>query len=429
MSSPHLRLVRLAPDPLGLYVRAGRLDQKELQSFITSGAAAFTGVVFEAKRVPQQRELLSLVIERGLDAVLDPQTQAMATIGGYAKGMDTLPWSKKRPHALDDLVTVLQQRHMAEGIAKFAVENGFTQVLAPTHLITGPDDPWLAIDIATTNALHSALDRHGANHIQVHYSLALSYEAFRTAPKRQAVLEQLRRAAIEGLWLNIYGCGSDSSPTAITRYGDAATDFHALGVPVIGDHAGGLMGLSLLAFGALGGLAHGVTLGERFDTNSWHKKPDPNNKSFGAQMRVYMPQLDMMLPRGDAERFFEAGGGRARSAFGCRNTHCCRRGVDDMLQAPARHFLFQRTQQVAGLGQIPESIRPTQFLEENLRPASDAALVAAKLSLPEDLAQKAVKQAKRLNDLRTTLGPYAQKRRDASFARHPITRVARGGQR
>ena len=60
MSTPPLRLVRLAPDPLGLYIRAGRIDQKELQSFITSGAAAFTGVVFEAKRVVAQRELLSL---------------------------------------------------------------------------------------------------------------------------------------------------------------------------------------------------------------------------------------------------------------------------------------------------------------------------------------------------------------------------------
>jgi hypothetical protein len=48
MPASPLRLVRLAPDPLGLYVRAGRQDQKDLQSFITSGSAAFTGVVFEA---------------------------------------------------------------------------------------------------------------------------------------------------------------------------------------------------------------------------------------------------------------------------------------------------------------------------------------------------------------------------------------------
>lgn len=46
-----LGLVRLAPDPLGLYVRAGRLDRKHLQSFITSGTATFRGVVFEATRV------------------------------------------------------------------------------------------------------------------------------------------------------------------------------------------------------------------------------------------------------------------------------------------------------------------------------------------------------------------------------------------
>ena len=53
MSTSLLRLVRLAPDPLGLYVRAGRLDQKDRQRFIASGSAACTGVVFEAK--PERR--------------------------------------------------------------------------------------------------------------------------------------------------------------------------------------------------------------------------------------------------------------------------------------------------------------------------------------------------------------------------------------
>ena len=428
MSPPRLRLVRLAPDPLGLYVRAGRIDQKDLQSFITSGDAAFTGVIFEAKRVEQQKELLTLVLERGLDAVLDPQTQAMATIGGYARGMDRLPWSEKRHHVFDDLASEFQQRKMADAIAQFVARYGFTQVLAPTHLIAGPDDPWLIIDIALANALRLALDRHDAVDVQIHYSLGLTYEAFRTAPKRLAVLEQLRRASIDGLWLNISGCGSDSSPTAITRYGDAAVDFHALGVPIVADHAGGLMGLSLLAFGAVGGLAHGVTLGERFNTSSWNKKPE--GKAFGASTRVYIDKLDLMLSRDDAEKFFEAGGGKARAAYGCRDTNCCHRGIDDMLQAPARHFLYQRTQQVAGLGQIPESLRPSQFLEEHLRRASDDVLLATKLPLPTELALKATRQAKRLNDLRTTLGPYARERREAtSFARHPVTRVARGGRR
>ena len=424
---PRLRLLRPAPDPLGLFIRAGRIAQEDLQNFITSRAVSFTGVVFEAKRVVQQKDLLSLVLEKGLDAVLDPQTQAMATVGGYASAMNGLPWSEKRPHMLGDFATEFQLRKMADEIAQFVVRYGFTQVLAPTHLITGPDDPWLTVDLALTRVLRTALERHGAGHVQVHYSLALGYEGFRTLPKRLAVIEQLRRAQCDGLWLNIDGCGSDSSPTAITRYCDASTDFQALRVPIVADHAGGLMGLSLLAFGGVGGLSHGITLGERFDASAWHKTP--SGRPFGPRTRVYFPQLDLMLDRLAAENLFEAGGGRARSTLGCRDVNCCRRGIEDMLQAPARHFLYQRTQQVAGLGQIPESLRPSQFLEMLVRPASDTAVKVSGLDLPLELMKKISKQKKRLNDLRTTLGPYAGQRRDASFALHPTTRVARSGGR
>jgi len=353
----------------------------------------------------------------------------MGTVGGYAKGMDGLPWSKKRPHALADLATTFQQRQLAEDIAKFIVLHGFTQVITPTHLITGPDDPWLAINIASANALRVALERNGAMHIQLHYSLALSYEAFRTVPKRLAVRGATapshgRWAVAEHLQLRIRQLADSHHSIRGCRSGLSRTRYADRRGPCRGPD-----GLVPSGVRRCGGLSHGVTLGERFDTASWHKVPEAGKAVFGAKMRVYLPTLDLMLPRVDVERFFEAGGGRARSAFGCRDTNCCRRGIDDMLQAPARHFLYQRMQQVAGLGQIPESIRPTEFLEDHLRPASDAALIAAKLALPEDLAQKAAKQAKRLNDMRTTLAPYAKKRRDSSFARHPVTRIARGGTR
>jgi hypothetical protein len=380
-----------------------------------------------AKRVTHQKELLSLVLEKGLDAVLDPLTQPMATAGGYTSMMGNLPWAEKRPHTLADLATDLQQRRMADEIAQFVVRHGFTQVIAPTHLISGPDDPWLNVDLALTRALRFALERHGATEVQIQYSLGLGYEAFRTAPKRAAVIDRLRRAQINGLWLNIDGCGSGSSPTAITRYCDASSEFQTLEVPIVADHVGGLMGLSLLAFGGVGGLSHGITLAERFDASGWQRVS--RGKPFAPKTRVYVPQLDLMLDRVDAERLFESGGGRARSTLGCRDTNCCRRGVEDMLQSPVRHFLYQRTQQVVALSQIPESLRPSQFLEELVRPASDTAVKASRLELPPDLTKKLHKQTKRLNALRTTLGPYARQRRDASFAMHPITRTARAGGR
>jgi hypothetical protein len=425
MSAPRLRLVRPAPDPLGLFIRTGRIAQEDLQNFITSRAAMFTGAVFEAKRVAQQKELLSLVLDKELDAVLDPLTQPMATAGGYVSAMSNLPWAEKRPHILADLATDFQQRRMTDEIAQFVVRYGFTQVLAPTHLITGPDDPWLNVDLALSRALRSALERHRAADVQIQYSLALGYEVFRTAWKRAEVIKRLRGAQCDGLWLNIDGCGSDSSPTAITRYCDASSEFQALEVPIVADHTGGLMGLSLLAFGGVGSLSHGITLAERFSAGGWQRVAQ--GKPFAPKTRIYLPQLDLMLDRVDAEKLFESGGGRARSALGCRDASCCRRGVEDMLQAPARHFLYQRTQQVAGLGRIPESLRPSQFLEELVRPASDTALKASDLDLPEELTKKIRKQTKRLNALRTTLGPYARQRRDASFAMHPATRTARAG--
>jgi len=61
-----------------------------------------------------------------------------------------------------------------------------------------------------------------------------------------------------------------------------------------------------------------------------------------------------------------------------------------------------------------------------VRAASDRALLATKLDLPEALAKKAIAQSKRLDAMRIELAEYARKHRDATFAQHPRTRAARG---
>ncbi|WP_293224078.1 hypothetical protein [Ottowia sp.] len=423
--TPNLRLVRSAPDPLGLYIRVARVGSPELQSFIATRHIQFTGVVLEAKLVKHQKELLTLAQERRIDVVLDPMTAAMATPGGYRSSMKDLPWAKDRPHTVQDFQTAFAQRQCAEGLAAFAMDNGFSQVLAPTHLITEVESPWLPIDIALASNLRDALDRNGGGAIEVLYPLTISYEIFRTPAKRLAVIEWLRAANVQGLWLNVAGCGADSNATQIVRYCDAATDFQALGVPIVADHVGGIPGLSLMAFGGVGGIAHGITLSERLEVSNWRKPP--SGRGFSPKVRVYIPQIDMSLPRDDAERFFEAGGGKARARFGCHDAHCCPRGVEDMCAMPERHFLHQRSQQVAALGQIPETLRPSWFLEDHIRPASDVAMIAKQMSLPEDLLKKMQVKAKGLNTLRTTLGPYAKERREKSLASHPKTRIARVG--
>lgn len=435
---PNLRLVR-APDPLGLYVRIAGVGQKDLQTFLASRAPTFNGVVFEARRVdpPQvkqegkdsreprssQRELLSLVLERRMDAVLDPQTQAMATPGGYSDKLNHLPWCLGRMHRLEDYTPEFVHK-MADDLAKFAVAHSFTQVLAPTHLIRDASDPWLAVDIACARALRLALRRRNGASIQVNYSLAMPYATLRTSEKREEVIERLRAVEFDSLWMNIDGCGSDMSPLGVARYNDAATAFHVLGVPIVADHMGGLVGLSLLAFGSVGGLSHGITMFERCDTRSWLKPKPEDSLLFGPKVRVYLPNIDLLLAKDDAEKLFESGN-KAKSHYGCRDTNCCARGIVDTLQAPVRHFLQQRTEEVAGLGRIPESLRAGRFLEEHLRPATDRAIVGPTLPVSEKLREKLAKHSKRLNDLRIVLGGYNENRKAATYAQHPKTRAAR----
>ena len=57
--TPNLRLVRSAPDPLGLYIRVTRVGSPELQSFIATRPIQFSGVVLEAKLVKQQKRDLA----------------------------------------------------------------------------------------------------------------------------------------------------------------------------------------------------------------------------------------------------------------------------------------------------------------------------------------------------------------------------------
>jgi hypothetical protein len=131
---PRPRAVRPAPESLGLYIRAGRNDHKALLNALSAGDLGCFGVVIDAVHVGRHKELREQVIEHRLDAILDPRTQAAATIGGHTEALGRLPWGVDRPHRVNDFMGRDGRERIAE-LAGFAVEHGFTQVLAPTHLL------------------------------------------------------------------------------------------------------------------------------------------------------------------------------------------------------------------------------------------------------------------------------------------------------
>lgn len=191
------------------------------------------------------------------------------------------------------------------------------------------------------------------------------------------------------------------------------------------DMAGGFPALSALAFGAVGGISHGVTQRETFDLAAWRKPPPPRNGG-GLQARIYLAELDRYLDAEQARAFFAARG--IKSRFACADSTCCPSGIDDMVENPHAHFLTQRHRQIEALGHVPEDRRAEHFLLHSMDPALRSTRQAAKLRFADDTVQKAVADAKaRLGRLRDALGALHQADAGAATrSRSPVFRGALG---
>jgi hypothetical protein len=209
----------------------------------------------------------------------------------------------------------------------------------------------------------------------------------------------------------------------VCTYLEALAEFHDLRVPIVADHMGGTVGLSLLAFGGVGALAHGITIGERFDTSHWWR-PRPS-ESFGLSRRVYVPTLDLLLKPAEARMLFDFGT-RAKAIFGCTDSRCCPRGIIDMLENPAQHFMRQRVEEIARLGAVPASLRPSRFVDQRLRSTTDAILQAANLDWKDELlGDRISKQRKRLDKMRITLANLTDSGIERSVSVAPRRQVVR----
>jgi hypothetical protein len=415
VSSSTMRLLRPVGAPLGLYLRPGRNDHTVLTEMLETGWHDASGLVFDPCLDKRQREMLKATTERGLEAVLDPRTLELATDGGFAlRGVSDLPWSLGSVGPHDPALLARESQHVAERLAAHVVDRGYSAVLAPTHYVSGSRDPWFGVDRDLTIALRGALDVAGARDVPIYYPLATSGEALRTWQERRRFKEQLEMLPIDAVWLRIHTFGTTTSgPRGLRGYVEAGRDLHALKVPLVAERVG-TVGLALMAFGAVGGIESGITLGERFNVRDLRKRND-DAPGFSPPARVYMSELGCFLTRKQAAEFFEIKGMKSR--FGCRDTDCCRRGVEDMLRDPRSHFLRQRPHEVTTMGRLPEDLRAPNYLDEFLRPATDLALTASHAYPQLETTRK------RLEQWRVTLGALHRERPTESFALSP------GGQR
>ena len=125
------------------------------------------------------------------------------------------------------------------------------------------------------------------------YSLAVPMKVLRKRVERSALIAAMADAPCDAIWLKIENFGDDATGEKTAAYIEASGDFHERGIPVVGDHVGGLPGLGALAFGGIGGIAHGVTMQQGFKPAKWRRSPERTHG--GPVRRVYLPQLDMLV--------------------------------------------------------------------------------------------------------------------------------------
>jgi hypothetical protein len=386
--------LRAVDPPLGNYLRPGRNDHTVFQQLLSESRPVATGLVIDATLITRQEDLAHEAGRQGIETVLDPRSVDLSTPAGFLlAGVSDLPWAPRTPHVPEELSGPTGLL-MAEELAEFVVDHALSAVLAPTHIVANARDPWLSVDAELVQHLRRALDARARADTPIYYPLVLRSQVFYDEEERKRLAAHLELLPIDAVWIRVHPFGTTSSgPLALRRYIHACRDLHQLGVPLVADHTG-TVGLPLLAFGAVGGIESGVTLGERFSLDRYTRSSD--GAGFLPPPRVYIADLGAMLTRDQARSLYSRRGMRA--AHGCQDQRCCPRGWQDSIANPRRHFVVRRSSEIGQLTRTPPELRPNIYLNDFLRPASDAAIRAA-------AAEPALEPArKRLDSWRATLG-------------------------
>jgi hypothetical protein len=365
--------------PIGHFIRIGITGHKQAEDMLVQGRFPVDRAVFDACAIGRQTSLVNALRRRGSELVLDTNIAELSALGKYEGAASQAPWGlSSRPLEASDFRGD-RLHELLSHISEMAVKHQVSAILAPTHMLSGPNDPWMAIDVATTIALREEMDRLGGQNIAIDYQLLLPYRSLRDHDETSKIAAALRELPIENIWIRASQFGADASPLGIRRYIEAMQNFVTLGHPIVSDGVAGLAGLAATAFGAAGGIAHGIGDHERFDASSWTK---PRVKtSGGLSKRILVPLLDRHLTQKQLDAILDAPAGRRHVS--CNDRACCKRGLEDTLNDPKGHYLFQRHRQVMQLSSVSEVLRAEHFIRTDVAAAERHARSMSKLRIPD----------------------------------------------
>jgi hypothetical protein len=403
------------PGPAG-FLRVGHTGHRKLEQLQAAGRLQFPRLVFDAAHVLEQKDFLKRLQAIGCETILDPNFAEMAMAGRFDKAVSKLSWANAdRPWRADDFGRE-KIHETAKKIAEAAVSHGVTAVLAPTNLIELDSTSWRTIDLRMCEALRRELDQCGARRVQIDYQLITTMSVLKDANARQSLMQDVSSLPIDNVWIKASGFGATATGAATRHFIEVVRDLHELGRPLVADGVGGLAGLAAVAFGAVGGMCHGVGQRESFDAGQW-KRPSHGGGG-GSSPRVYIAELDRYFKEEHLKEIFSARRGRALLA--CNDPACCPHGAEDMFENSHVHFITQRFRQLTELSNVPELRRVPHFMLKYVEAATRTSRLAARLKIEDDAVAKPIQEAKvRIGRIRDVLTDLHLREGNTSRSRSP----------
>jgi len=153
------------PTPVARFLRVS--EHRRLEHLVESGRLPYDRFVIEAGLFKEQQDLIVALKEKGRELVLDTNVAELSAIAKYAGHARNAPWANPEGILTEAHLKAEAGRNVIAGIARFAVQHGFSRVQAPTHFIAGPRDSWWPVDLQNCVALRDALDREGGKNVAI----------------------------------------------------------------------------------------------------------------------------------------------------------------------------------------------------------------------------------------------------------------------
>lgn len=391
-SQQDLRLVRPVQDPFPWYIRAGYNDHRMLEDKLAAGESRISRVVLDAAHLERHGGLIAALQSKRAELILDPRFGELSTPAGSRKTLQRLDWFQNAAMPRPEDFDARRIESIAVAIARRAALFGFSAVLAPTHAIDDEGRKWLDVDLDMCHALRKGLDENGGSRIRINYPLMIPYQWLMTEKTMLALSGAMSTVPIDSIWLRVSNFHNDKSAAAVRNYIEGAQPLLRANRTLVADHITGVSGLAIVAFGAAGGLVHGIGTKESFRSSDWFKPP----AAFGIKARVFIPDADLYIQKETLEPLLKDPA--LRTKFGCTRKYCCPRGVHDMMTNPKVHLMNSRFDQLAEIQASPESRRAPDFVRRVMRPMGTQLMKLDHALAGHSTLQKKVQRKRRFVD-------------------------------